>query len=125
MQACVEFFTKRIINQALTRHAGKTLERGGVHRKMVVGFPTRTRAGMARVLARLIRQDKVNGGKKFAKLRFYTRSPRKLRFVLCQFLVRLTSGAHNRRSDGRYVFLPSKVRGHSRQEGRQGRRREG
>ena len=114
MQACVEFFTKRVINQALTRDAGKTLESRCMHRQMVVGFPAGTLASMAGVHARLIRQHKVNGGKARAKLRFNARSARKMRFVLCQFLVRLTSGAHTRRSDGRYVFLPSKIRGHSR-----------
>lgn len=32
VQACVEFFTKRVVNQALTRDAGKPLERRRVHR---------------------------------------------------------------------------------------------
>gem|GEM_PF-3612397 len=51
MQARVEFFTKRVVNQALTRYAGKVLEGRRVHSEMIVGFPTRTRTRMARMQA--------------------------------------------------------------------------
>lgn len=94
VQACVEFFTKRVVNQALTRDAGKPFESFRVHLQVIVSFPTRARAGMTDVHAGLIRQHKVNGRETCAKLRFNARSARKMRFVLCQFLVRLTSGAH-------------------------------
>jgi len=51
VQARVEFFTKRVVNQALTRYAGKALERRRVQSEMIVGFPTRTRTRMARMQA--------------------------------------------------------------------------
>lgn len=49
MQARVKFFTECVVNQALTRDAGEALERTRVHGKVVVGFSTGTRAGMAGV----------------------------------------------------------------------------
>lgn len=66
MQACVEFFTKRIVNQALTRHARKPLKGGCVHRKVIVCLPTGTRAGMPLMCGGLIRQHKVNRRKSLA-----------------------------------------------------------
>jgi len=96
MQACVEFFTERLVNQALTRHAVQALERGGNHHHMIVRLTARPRSSMARVLCGLIRQDKVKRRKSLTKLRFHALGARKMRIGVCQFLVRLTSGAHTR-----------------------------
>ena len=49
VQACVEFFTKCVVNQALTRDAGKPLEGCRLHREMIVGFSTGARASVAGV----------------------------------------------------------------------------
>jgi hypothetical protein len=49
VQARVEFFTKCVVNQALTRHAREALKSARVHGKMIVGFPAGTRARMAGV----------------------------------------------------------------------------
>ena len=54
VQARVEFFTKCIVHQALTRHARKPGERRRDEAQAVMGFPTRMRARVARVLAAIV-----------------------------------------------------------------------
>ena len=49
MQACVEFFTKRVVNQALTRDAGKPRKGARLHHEMIVRFPTGMSACMSGV----------------------------------------------------------------------------
>lgn len=58
MQARVEFFTKRLVNQALTRDAGESVERGGNEAKLIVRFAPWARARMARVLGGLVLKHK-------------------------------------------------------------------
>ena len=51
VQARVEFFTKRVVNQALTRDAGEPFESAAdTHRQLVVRFAAGARACMARML---------------------------------------------------------------------------
>lgn len=59
MQARVEFFTKRIVNQALTRNAGKPVKRAGHQTKAVVGFPAWPRPGVSSMARRFILKHKL------------------------------------------------------------------
>jgi hypothetical protein len=107
VQARFKFFTKQVVNQALTRDARKSGERGRHHKQPVMGFPARTRAGMAGVQARFIYKCYTCRCELRAERGPHAFSARKMRFVACQFLVRLTSDAHTYRSyDGRVCLSP-------------------
>jgi hypothetical protein len=96
MQARVEFFTKRLVNETLPFDPREVVESGRNHRHFIVCLAARACAGMAGMLGGVIRQHKVNWRKRLTQLRFHALCARKMHFVVCQFLVRLRLGAHNR-----------------------------
>ncbi len=101
MQARVEFFTKRLVNQALTRHARKPFKRGRDEAQTIMRFPARARASVASVIGGIVVQFKRNRRELCLNRRLYALGAGKMCFLLCQFLVRLTVGAHTERSNVR------------------------
>ena len=96
MQACFEFFIKRSVNQTLTRHARLALESGRHQHYMIMCLAAWARARVSRMLGAFIGQREVNGRQSVAQCVFDALSARKMCFVRCQWIVRLTLGAHNR-----------------------------
>ena len=96
MQARFEFFGKRLVNRTLPSHARLPLKSRRHHHYMIVCLAARTRARVPRMLGAFIRQHKVNWRQSVAQCVFNALRARKMCFVRCQWIVRLTLGAHNR-----------------------------
>lgn len=110
MQARVKFFMQGLVNETLTGHARQPLEDGRHHNDPIMRFSARARAGMAGVFGALIRQHKVNRRELRFQPHLHALSARKLLFVVCQFLVRLTLGAHTRASmSDAFAYRPKYV----------------
>lgn len=96
MQACFEFFIKRLVNQTLTGDARLPLESRRHQHYMIVRLAAGARACVSGVLGAFIRQYEMNRRQSAAQCVFNALSARKMCFVRCQWIVRLTLGAHNR-----------------------------
>ncbi len=96
MQACFEFFIKRLVNQTLTGNARLALESRRHQHDMIVCLAAWARARVSGVFGAFIRQREVNRRQSVAQCVFDALSARKMCFVRCQWIVRLTLGAHNR-----------------------------
>lgn len=94
MQAGFKFFTNGLIYEPLARHARKPLERWRNQRKVVMRLSAGPRASVARMLRGLIFDHNLLRRKLRRQLLCHALFARKMRFVVCQFLVRLTLGAH-------------------------------
>ena len=96
MQAGFKFFTKRVIDETLARYARLPLERGGNQRQAVMRLPAGLRARMTVVqLGLIFNHDHLRRQLRREQL-LHALGARKMLFVVCQFLVRLTSRAHTR-----------------------------
>ena len=96
MQAGLKFFTKRVIDETLARHARLPLERGGNQRQAVMRLPAGLSARMSVVQRRLIFNHDLLRRELRRQQVLHALGARKMLFVVCQFLVRLTSRAHTR-----------------------------
>src|SRR5690606_655228 len=94
----IEFFTKGLIDKTLPRHAVQTPKRRRDHAQAVMGLTLRARARMPCMSGRLVNDFQHSRRESFVQRAFHARGSRKMLFVVCQFLVRLTLGAHTRRS---------------------------
>ena len=94
VQASVEFFTKGVVNKSLTLNAALTFEGRRDECQRIVRLTAWLRPSVALVAARIIDQaDK--GWRKFLRQQLFDAlGTRKIGFVVCQWIVRITSGAH-------------------------------
>ena len=96
MQAGFKFFTKRVIDKPLSRNARKALKRLGNQRETVMRLPAGLSARMTVVQRGLIFNQDLLRRELRRQQRLHALGARKMLFVVCQFLVRLTSHAHTR-----------------------------
>lgn len=96
MQPGFEFFTKRLVHKPLARDARQAFEGRRHQRDAIMRLALRPCAGVAFVQRRLIFHRKPVRRKVRAEPSPHALGARKMLFLVCQFLVRLTLGAHTR-----------------------------
>ena len=116
MQAAFEFFIKRLVNQTLPRHAREPLESCRYNNHMIMCLAAGARTRVSRVLCAFVRHREVNWRQSVAQRVFNALGARKMCFVGCQWIVRLTLGAHTRLLDVRRIRLSPEVCRYPRQE---------
>jgi len=94
VQAGVEFFTKGVVNKSLTLDAALALERGRDELQRVVRLTAWLCACVAFMTAGVIDQIDKSWRKFMRQQLFDALAARKTGFVVCQWIVRISSGAH-------------------------------
>ena len=94
MQAGVEFFTKGVVNKSLTLDAALALERWRDELQRIVRLTTRLCACVAFMTAGVIDQIDKSWRKFMRQQLFDALGARKSGFVVCQWIVRISSAAH-------------------------------
>src|SRR5262249_12699735 len=110
-----EFFTKSVVNKPLTLQAAFAFEGRGDELQRVMRLAARLRPGMALMTARFIDQADKLWRKLLGQQLFHARGAGKIGSGVCQWIVRLTSGAHTQSSDVHGVRIPAQVCRHPRQ----------
>lgn len=94
MQAGVEFFTKSVVNKSLTLDAALAFERWRDKPQRIVRLAAGLSAGVAFMMAGVIDQIDKSWRKFMRQQLFDAFATRKIGFVVCQWIVRISSGAH-------------------------------